>query len=61
MSKEDTTVRHRTGKVILTNAKFQCTGCNDWKGAQHFGLRRMKDGTIRNQAQCNECRSKYPA
>ena len=62
MSKDedvDTTVRHRTGKVVLTNAQFHCTDCGEWKGAKHFGLRRMKGGEIRNQPQCNECRSKY--
>ena len=52
-----TTVRHRTGNVVLTNAKFQCTDCKQWKGAKQFGLRRMQSGTIRNQAQCNDCRS----
>jgi len=43
----NTTVRHRTGKVVLTNAKFHCTDCGEWKGAKHFGLRRMKGGEIR--------------
>jgi hypothetical protein len=55
----DTSVRHVTAKVMLTNAKFQCTDCGEWKGAKHFGLRKMADGTIRNQPQCKECRSKY--
>jgi hypothetical protein len=54
-----TTLRHRTGKIVLTNARFQCTDCGGWKDAQHFGLRRMKGGEIRNQPQCKECRSKY--
>jgi hypothetical protein len=53
------TVRHKAGKVALTNAQFQCTDCQKWKPAEDFGLRRMKDGIIRNQAQCKKCRSKY--
>jgi len=64
MSKDvdvNTTVRHRTGKVVLTNAKFQCTDCGKWKPAKLFGLRRMKSGEVRNQPQCADCRSKYPS
>lgn len=56
---EDTTVTHRTGKVVLTNAYFKCTDCTKLKGAKHFGLRRMSNGEIRNQPQCKDCRSKY--
>lgn len=58
MSKDvdvNTTVRHRTGKVVLTNAKFQCTDCGKWKPAKLFGLRRMKSGEVRNQPQCADC------
>jgi len=59
MTTPSTTVRHRAGKVALTNAQFQCTACGHLKPAENFGLRRMKDGIIRNQAQCKKCRSKY--
>jgi hypothetical protein len=51
-------VRHPSG-VVLTNAKFLCTGCGKWKLGSEVGLRKMADGTVRNQAQCTECRSKY--
>lgn len=53
-----TTVRHRQGKVVLTNAMFKCTECGRWKPAAEFGLRKMGDGKIRNQAQCTACRGK---
>lgn len=56
---EDTTVTHRTGKVVLTNAYFECTDCRKLKPGKHFGLRRMRNGEIRNQPQCKTCRSKY--
>ena len=54
-----TSVKHKTGKVVLTNSAFQCTACGKWKPGEEFGLRKMKDGIIRNQAQCKKCRSKY--
>lgn len=44
------------GNVILSGAKFQCTKCLLWKPASAFGLRRMGNGTIRNQPQCMTCR-----
>lgn len=50
-----TTVEHRSG-VVLTNARFRCTHCRQWKPAASFGLRKMNDGKVRNQAQCKECR-----
>lgn len=52
-----TTVEHVTGNVVLTNAKFKCTGpCGKWKPAADFGLRQMRGGQVRNQAQCKDCR-----
>lgn len=59
MTTANTTVRHRQGHVVLTNTQFQCTDCGKWKPAGAFGLRRMADGMIRNQAQCKTCRTKY--
>lgn len=60
MTRENpTTVAHRSG-VVLTNAKFQCTDCQKWKAAGEFGLRKMGDGKVRNQAQCKGCRAGYP-
>ena len=44
-------------EVHLRNAYFRCTKCRRLKGASHFGLRRMKSGVVRNQAQCKPCRS----
>lgn len=52
-----TTVEHESG-VVLTNAKFRCTKCRQWKPAADHGLRKMNDGTVRNQAQCADCRRK---
>ena len=61
MQSPQTTVEHTSadGRVVLTNAKFKCTGpCGKWKSAKAFGLRKMRDGTVRNQAQCKDCRSR---
>ena len=44
-------------KVILSGAKFRCTGCGKWKKGSEVGLRKMADGKIRNQAQCQSCRA----
>jgi len=56
---KDDVVRHPSG-VVLINAKFLCTGpCGKWKWGSEVGLRKMGDGTVRNQAQCKECRGKY--
>lgn len=52
-------VVNRQGNVVLNNVMFQCTDCGKWKAGYAFGLRKMKDGKIRNQAQCKVCRSKY--
>lgn len=43
--------------VVLSGARFCCTGCQEWKSGSDFGLRKMADGKIRNQAQCSSCRS----
>lgn len=59
MQDEDTTTRHRGGKVILTNVQFKCTDCKRWKGGDQFGLRKMANGEIRNQPQCKVCRGVY--
>ena len=45
------------GEVVLRGARFHCTKCGKWKDGSKFGLRKMRDGTIRNQAQCNGCRA----
>jgi len=48
-----------TGKasgVILAGAKFTCTKCKKTKDASDFGMRKMANGEIRNQAQCKTCR-----
>jgi len=57
-TRDPSTVTHRAG-VVLTNAKFQCTDCKEWKPAKEFGLRKTKDGVVRNQPQCKPCRGKY--
>ena len=44
-------------RVVLTNAKFRCTKCKRWKGARHFGLRRMKWNVVRQIPQCTTCRN----
>ena len=43
-------------KVVLKRAKFTCTKCGKTKAGSAFGLRKMADGTVRNQAQCISCR-----
>ena len=53
---EKYTVGRPDGSVILTNAKFRCTGCGKWKPASEVGLRKMASGVVRNQAQCQDCR-----
>jgi len=44
--------------VVLHGAQFTCTACQNTKPASEFGLRRMSNGIIRNQAQCIPCRSR---
>lgn len=44
-------------RVVLKGAMFQCTCCEQVKPGSEFGLRRMPSGEVRNQAQCNACRS----
>ena len=44
--------------VVLRGAHFTCTECEQAKAASEFGLRRMSNGIIRNQAQCIACRSR---
>lgn len=61
MQTPQTTVEHTSGSshVVLTNAKFKCTGpCGKWKPASKFGLRKMRSGTIRNQPRCLACRQR---
>jgi len=43
----------------LAGCKFDCTHCLRTKPAADFGMRTMPDGSIRNQAQCKVCRSRY--
>ncbi len=44
-------------RVVLTGARFYCGGCEKWKPASAFGkLRRMSNGTVRNQTRCIPCR-----
>jgi len=52
----------KEGEVIagvrLHAAFFQCSRCGAIKPGVDVGLRRnTKDGIVRNQAQCNSCRS----
>jgi len=47
----------KVSRVVLIGAKFTCTKCKRTKAATKFGLRKMADGTVRNQAQCCKCRS----
>lgn len=58
--RDSTTVSHHAG-VVITNARFRCTRCRQWKPASVFGLRKMPDGKVRNQAQCSGCRSLHKA
>lgn len=45
--------------VRLTGVYFECTRCLERLPTHEVGLRTMRDGTIRNQPRCRECR-KYP-
>lgn len=58
MARTATTTRDRVEKhgVVLTGASFRCAHCGKLKPASHFGLRKMADGTIRNQPRCRVCR-----
>jgi len=58
VERAETTVEHSAG-VVLTNARFKCTHCGQWKPGSHFGLRKMPDGKVRNQAQCQGCRTRF--
>ena len=58
MAKRDTVSLDKASTgVILTGAKFVCTGCGKLKPASAFGLRKMGDNKIRNQPQCKTCRT----
>ena len=46
--------------VVLTNTSCTCPRCGETKPASDFGLRRMSDGSIRNQSWCKVCRSRRP-
>ncbi len=43
-------------RIVLCGVMAACTKCRDTKPIEEFGLRVMGDGTIRNQAQCTDCR-----
>ena len=53
-------IKKRSGdtEVVLSGAYFHCPKCNTIKPATAFGLRKMRDGTIRNQAWCKSCRKR---
>ena len=53
-----TTVTSADGKVVLTNVKFKCTSCEKWKSGSEIGLRKMSDGSYRNQSRCTDCRAR---
>lgn len=42
--------------VVLKGCSAECTLCGKTKPLSEFGLRKMGNGEIRNQAQCKECR-----
>jgi Pyruvate/2-oxoacid:ferredoxin oxidoreductase delta subunit len=50
------TVKKPVTKVVLIDALIRCNLCGGYKPASQVGFRRMKDGTLRNQAQCKACR-----
>jgi len=57
---QDTTIRQKRGRLVLTNAFFKCTGpCGRTKPASEFGVRKMPNGETRNQSQCKKCRGEY--
>lgn len=43
-------------RVVLTNARFWCNGCEKWRPASKFGALRNAGGVIRNQPRCSDCR-----
>jgi hypothetical protein len=63
MSDDAGTIRYASAggevTVILIGCQFLCTACEQWKPGGEFGLRRMQDGSIRNQPQCKPCRGEY--
>ena len=58
IAREANRVEAGDGSVVILGAFFKCTKCGELKEAIHFGtkLRKMADGTYRNQAQCSSCR-----
>ena len=52
----DYTSHDGTVTVTLYDAAFTCTKCRKIKPASEVGLRKMKDGVVRNQPQCKSCR-----
>ena len=44
--------------IVLKDCYHLCTKCRLLKPMSEVGIRVMKDGSIRNQPQCIECRGK---
>jgi hypothetical protein len=50
--------------VLLSGGKpvrIRCTKCKRLKTLAQIGLRKMPNGIVRNQPQCNTCRGKRAA
>ena len=44
-------------RFILTRCFVHCSKCGVWIPIRKAGLRKMGDGSIRNQPRCGKCRS----
>jgi hypothetical protein len=44
-------------ELVLVGCYSVCTKCEAIKPLHMVGLRRLSDGSIRNQSQCNSCRT----
>lgn len=55
-NQERVATRYEFHGVILHGAYFACTRCGQLKPAKDVGLR-LYNGKVRNQPQCNNCRS----
>lgn len=58
MPRDRVEYENQSSRVILLGSYFKCTYCNCLRPGSEFGLRKMQDGSIRNQAQCSSCRGR---